>query len=181
MVFRLFFSGLPGANIFLFYFVYKYTAQHPSNPLDCSTISREKNMGKGTLSSKAGYLDCLFTRPWAMFLVWERCLVGKESGSQNTINRVFLSLTYYSSREVGEGAKRGLGPLIFGTRKTSAFLTDARFAIAFLDGVLGPPSVAQQTVSCPCFFLVPEATYLSSMRILEVCHVISKKSLKVRD
>ena len=46
-----------------------------------------------------------------------------------------------------EGGKGDPGPLIFGTMKTGAFSTNAqsKFASIVLDGVLGPPRLAQHT------------------------------------
>ena len=44
--------------------------------------------------------------------------------------------------------------------KTSAFSTNAqsRFASVVVDGVLGPPRLAQHTCRYPCISVVPEAT-----------------------
>ena len=71
----------------------------------------------------------------------------------------------------GGSLKDGKAPPIFGTTKTSVFLTNAqsRFAIVVLDGVLGPPrlsSVAHLTV--PCFSVVPDSTYNSRPGLFEL-------------
>ena len=51
-------------------------------------------------------------------------------------------------------------PPVFGTKKKSAFSTNAqsRFASVVLDGVLRPPRLSWHTLRCPCFSVVPEAT-----------------------
>ena len=47
-----------------------------------------------------------------------------------------------------------------GSVRKSAFSTNAqsRFASVGVDGVLGPPRLAQHTLRCPCISVVPEAT-----------------------
>ena len=52
-------------------------------------------------------------------------------------------------------------PPIFGTSKTCALSANAqsRFALIVLDGVVGPPPLAWNTLQCPCISAVTEARH----------------------
>ena len=78
------------------------------------------------------------------------------------------------------GRKRGLYQFLEHL-KNCVFNAQSRFASDDLDGVLGPPRLAQHSWRCPCISVVPEATHEASRGPERGAVSAQKSPLRVQD